>query len=242
LALGQEIVVAHGDDNYPPYEMMQNNKLTGFHVELIKQVAKKLEITVRFKSYPWKRALTMVKNGKVDAVTFVGVNADRSNYIIFTPGNELSFAHTGLVVLASRQSEFNFNGIQLDNLRHFKFGHNLGFIYGNYYDLATLDKSPFTSNEQLFNMLRIQRIDIAVLNAGEFKHRISINDKTTQELVMLDKRVAIANYLGFSKPRKLQALAQRFAKAMVDFKKSPQFLNLMKKYQLEESQVSNFPL
>ncbi len=227
--------MVRGDGDYPPYEMQEGNRLSGFHIELIEAVASKLGIKVRFESYPWKRALTMVKQGKVDAISFVGKNDDRSTYIYFIPGNELSFAHSGLVVLTTRKSEFDFNGIGLANLRHFKFGHNLGFIYGDYYDKAQLDKSPFNSNEQLFNMLRITRIDIAMMNAGEFNHRLSIHDKTTKELTMLDKKVAIANYIGFSKVKKQQALAQKFAKAMMAFKRSPALLSLMKKYQLEPS-------
>jgi len=238
--MGQEILVVRGDGNYSPYEMQEGSKLSGFHIELIETVANRLSIKVRFESYPWKRALTMVKQGKADAISFVGKNIDRSQYIYFTPGNELSFAYSGLVVLTSRKSEFHFNGRQLANLKHFKFGHNLGFIYGDYYDKAQLDKSPFNSNEQLFNMLRIKRIDIAMMNAGEFNHRLSVNNKTIKKLIMLDKKVAIASYIGFSKVKKHQALALKFAKAMMIFKRSLALLVLMKKYQLEESQVANF--
>ncbi len=115
-----------------------------------------------------------------------------------TKGNELSFAYSGLVVLTDRKSEFNFNGKALTHLKHFKFGHNLGFIYGDYFDKAQLNKFPFNSNEQLFNMLRIKRIDIAMMNAGEFSHRLSVNDKTIKKLTMLDKKVAIASYIGQS--------------------------------------------
>jgi len=240
LALGQEIVVVRGDGNYSPYEMQEGNTLRGFHIELIETVANSLGIAVRFESYPWKRALTMVKQGKADAISFVGKNTDRSQYIFFTPGNELSFAYSGLVVLTSRALEFNFNGRQLSNLKHFKFGHNLGFIYGDYFDKAQLDKYHFNSNEQLFNMLRIKRIDIAMMNAGEFNHRLSVNDKTIKKLTMLDKKFAMANYIGFSKVKKRKALALQFAKAMMAFKRSPALGLLMKKYQLEESQVVNF--
>jgi len=240
LALGQEIVVVRGDGNYAPYEMQQGNKLRGFHIELIETVANELGIMVRFESYPWKRALTMVKQGKADAISFVGKDIARSQYIYFTKGNELSFAYSGLVVLTDRKSEFNFNGKALTHLKHFKFGHNLGFIYGDYFDKAQLNKFPFNSNEQLFNMLRIKRIDIAMMNAGEFSHRLSVNDKTIKKLTMLDKKVAIASYIGFSKVKKQQALAVKFAKAMMLFKRSPALLLLMKKYQLEASQVANF--
>ncbi len=242
MALSQEIVVVRGDGNYPPYEMQVANKLSGFHIELIEVVANTMGIKIRFESYPWKRALSMVKKGEVHAISFVGKDDDRSKYIFFTPGNEISFAHSGLVVLVSRKSEINFDGKQLTSLRHFKFGHNLGFIYGNYYDKAKLDKTPFNSNQQLFNMLRIQRIDIAMMNADEFSHRLSIKDKITKDLTMLDKKVAIANYIGFSRVKGLQGLAQKFSVAMVDFKRTPHFLKLMKKYKLEASQVLNYPL
>jgi len=239
-ALGQEITVVRGSDNYPPYEMEVGNKLTGFHIELITNVANSLDIKVHFNSYPWKRALSMVKSGDVHAISFVGESVNRSKYIIFTPGNELSFSHSGLVVLAPKKSLFHFNGKHLNNLRHHKFGHNLGFIYGGYYDNANLNKTSFNTTEQLLGMLRLGRIDIAIINFGTFKH-LQDNDAMASGLLMLDKKVAFAHYLGFSRAWKLHAMSQKFAAAMQAYKKSSEFFALMKKYQLKKSQVSNFP-
>ncbi len=230
----EEITVVHGTGHYPPYEMQVDGKLTGFHIELIKAVSKRLGLTVHFAAYPWKRALSMVEQGSAHAVSFASVNVKREKYMIFTPGNELSFAYSGLVVLADRKHEFHFNGRDLNNLSHYKFGSNLGFIFGDYYDKAKVNKQTFNSNDQIFNVLRKQRIDIAIMNMNEFKHRQSLQDESTKELVMLDNKVAFANFIGFSKRWKLQKLSQRFANESIAFKKTQEFIDLKKQFNIKE--------
>jgi len=230
----EEITVVHGAGHYPPYEMQVDGKLTGFHIELIKIISKKLNLTVHFEVYPWKRALSMVEHGDAHAVSFASINAKREKYIIFTPGNELSFAYSGLVVLANRKHEFHFNGKDLNNLSHYKFGSNLGFIFGDYYDKAKVNKQTFNSNDQIYNVLRKKRIDIAVMNMNEFMHRQSLQDGSTKELVMLDSKVALASFIGFSKHWKLQKLSQRFAKESMAFKKTQEFINLKKQFNIIE--------
>ncbi len=228
----EEFTVLHGQ--YPPYEMHVNGKLTGFHIEFIRAVSKRLGLTVHFKQYPWKRALSMVEQGAAHAVSFVSVNAKREEYIIFTPGNELSYTYSGLLVLEKRKHEFTFNGKDLNNLSHYKFGSSLGYIFGDYYDEAKLDKHTFTSKGQIFNMLRSRRIDIAVMNFKEFKHSQSLQDGSTKQLVMLKNKVPFSNFLGFSKRWNLQGLSQRFANESIIFKQTKEFINLKKQFNIKD--------
>jgi hypothetical protein len=43
----------------------------------------------------------------------------------------------------------------------------------------------------------------------------------------------LGGYIGFSRPRKLEAVAQRFADAMIAFKQTAQYQELLVKYSLE---------
>ena len=241
-ALSREIIVVRGNDNYPPYEMNVDGQLVGFHIDLIMQVAKTLDMRVRFESYPWKRAIYMVREGLVDAISFISETEHRSEFVIFTPGNELSIAKIALIVLKSKKSIFNFNGHNLKTLSHYTFGHNLGFSYGDFYDKSKLNKKTFNTYDQLFSSLRLERIDLALVDYDAFEHFQMSAQGITHKLVALDKKVAIANYIAFSKKMKLQKLSAKFAKAMLEYKKSEGFFALIKKYKLEASKVSNFPL
>ncbi len=241
-ALSREIIVVRGNDNYPPYEMNVAGQLVGFHIDLITQVAKTLDMRARFESYPWKRAIYMVREGLVDAISFISETEHRSEFVIFTPGNELSIAKIALIVLKSKKSIFNFNGHNLKTLSHYTFGHNLGFSYGDFYDKSKLNKKTFNTYDQLFSSLRLERIDLALVDYDAFEHFQMSAQGITHKLVALDKKVAIANYIAFSKKMKLQKLSAKFAKAMLEYKKSEGFFALIKKYKLEASKVSNFPL
>jgi polar amino acid transport system substrate-binding protein len=233
------MVVVRGSESYPPYEMQIEGQLAGFHIDLIKAVAKALGVTVGFESYPWKRAMYMVREGLVDAISFISKNDDRSEFVTFTPGNELSFANVALIVLESKKSRYHFNGHSLNTLSDYIFGHNLGFIYGDFYDKLTLNKKPFNTYEQLFSNLRLERIDIALVNYDVFNTFKMVAQPITYKLTALDKKVAVANYIAFSKRGNQQQFSVKFSKAMMAYKKSKDFLKLIKKYKLKELTVLN---
>jgi len=230
MASSQELLVVRGDGDYSPYEVEVDGKYIGFHLELTKSVAKSLDIKVTFRSYPWKRALAMVESGKADAITYVAINPDRERYIVFTEGNELSWGALGLVVSAERKKEFYFNGQDLDSLKHYEFGHLLGYSYGELYDTAALNKHAFATAEQLFGTLRLRRIDIAMMNRDEFQHKKASDNESVEGVVMLEQVLKMANYIGFSRSRGLNAFSERFAKAMLEYKKTQPFIELQRKY------------
>ncbi len=226
----REIEVVRGDGDYSPYEMVIEGKLTGFHIELAEVIAKQLNIKLIFESLPWKRALAMVENGLVDAITYVGKNPRRERYIIFTPGNELSWAVFGLVLLDKRKNEIQFSNDDLASLSRYKIGQLLGYSYGNEFDTSSLVRSFFNNNDQLIGMLRTKRIDIAILNKEEYQNQNYNEDRDQPKLAVLDNLIGTGNFIGFSRKLKLEGLSKQFSKALINFKKTPEFRDLQKKY------------
>lgn len=96
------LTIARGNGQHPPFEVSQQNKLEGFHIDLVRSVAKMADISIRFKSYPWKRALQMVKYGKADAITYVGKTPKREKFIDFDNNNIISSAINHFIVHADR--------------------------------------------------------------------------------------------------------------------------------------------
>lgn len=89
-AASQPVVILRGDGHYPPDEMLVNGELSGFHIEVIRAVARQLALEIRFESVPWARAQYMLKNGQGDALSFLAHNKERAQYAVFLPGNILS--------------------------------------------------------------------------------------------------------------------------------------------------------
>ena len=69
LVVQQELLVVIGKGNWAPYEMKIYGKLTGFHVGTVREVAAVMNIKLTIKTVPCVRALKMVKQGGVDAIT-----------------------------------------------------------------------------------------------------------------------------------------------------------------------------
>ena len=230
VASGQELLVVRGDGNYSPYEMEQDGTLTGFHIELLKVVAKQLDINLTFQSLPWKRALAMVENGTADAISYAGESAARKKYIVFTKGNELSWVIMDLVILKRRRNEIIAGDEGLASLAKYQFGQMIGYSYGEEYDNANLKKKIFNKTEQLVGMLRNERIDIAIVNRYEFKDKAFNKNPESEKLVLLGKVIEIAAFIGFSKKRGHYKLSKKFAKALENYKQSKAFIALQKKF------------
>ncbi|MEH6345619.1 MAG: transporter substrate-binding domain-containing protein [Bermanella sp.] len=230
FASGQELLVVRGNGNYSPYEMEQDGTLTGFHIELLKVVAKQLDINLTFQSLPWKRALAMVENGTADAISYAGESAQRKEYIIFTKGNELSWVIMDLVILNKRRNEIVAGDKGLSSLEKYQFGQMIGYSYGEEYDNANLKKKIFNKTEQLVGMLRNERIDIAIVNRYEFKDKGFNKNSESEKLVLLGKVIEIAAFIGFSKKRDHYELSKKFAKALDNYKQSKAFNALQKKF------------
>lgn len=60
----QEVTIL-ADDSYPPYSFVENGKLQGMYVDIVKEAAKLLppHYKVKVVAYPWKRALHELKQG-----------------------------------------------------------------------------------------------------------------------------------------------------------------------------------
>ena len=230
LSYSQEIHVVRGNGDYSPYEMVRNDELIGFHIELTHIIAKQLDIELVYESLPWKRALAMVEKGLADAITYVGKNARRDRYIIFTPGNELSWAVFGLVVLDSRKNDIHFSNNDFTSLSSYKVGQLLGYSYGDQFDSSSLKRSFFNENDQLIGMLRTKRVDIAILNKEEFDNKKYNQDRDKAKLAVLNNVIGSGNFIGFSRKLKHEGLAKQFSRTMLKFKRTQQFIDLQKKY------------
>jgi len=68
-ATAQEVIIL-ADDSYPPYSFVENGKVKGIYVDIVKEAAKLLDpyYKVSFIAYPWKRALHEIKEGTAFAI------------------------------------------------------------------------------------------------------------------------------------------------------------------------------
>lgn len=233
----ETLLVVRGNSLWPPNEMMVDGKLSGFHIEQVQIVAAKLNIEVVFASYPWKRALEMVKTGQADAITYVAKNHARAKFIHFFSGNTLSSTTHHLIKHKARK-DIAFSG-DVSTLSDYKIVHISGYSYGAKFDNATyLNKTPLNTIEQIIKLIQRQRYDLGIVDLADLQGSMSADQ--LQDIKFLQPPLYSKSvYIGFSKLRRSRQFAERFATAMDTFKASEEYLALQKKYGLYRPKKSN---
>lgn len=224
--------IVRPEGNWPPKEMVVDGYLTGIHIELIREAADRLNLSVTFIAFPWPRAIDMVKTGRADAITFMSPTEERKRFGYFLTGNILSTAPVGLVTLKETALRIGFSG-DLRALELYKIGTIRGYSYGDAFDHATwLQKdSGATNDRQLLRKLQAGRFEIV----AAYIHDISYQAQTMGilgDIKMLRPYLSQgqANYLVFSKANHHASLAQRFADTLIAFKSTPRYRELLKKF------------
>jgi len=108
------------------YKDEAQTQLTGSTVELVQDVARRLNRTVSFTLVPWKRALALVERGKVDAICCAGVSEERATFLHFP---ELHITSEENVLFVKKGSAIQIDNIY-SNVSSIKLGAMLGYIYG----------------------------------------------------------------------------------------------------------------
>ena len=229
ISLSEPLVILRGDDNYPPDEMVVDGKLTGFHIELIEAVAQQADIDVRFESVPWKRAQQMIKNGQGDAISFISINNERSDYAIFLKKNMLSCVDHFLAYHPNHTADVAFNG-KLSELAGHTIGVQHGYSYGQQFDDAqNIKKVVFKNHQHMAELLENGRIDLALINPVDYQNLIQ--QPAYSQLAVLDMPLTTTKvFLAFSKVKEHEKLAENFAKVMSDFRQTEKYHQLVQKY------------
>lgn len=219
-----------GDDNWPPYEMVEGGFLTGFHVELIRTVAKRIDVKIEFQTVPWLRAMHMVKLGHADAITYVAKNTERLEFIQFDKYNALSGADHYLIKRKD-SPEVNFSG-EIKNLAPYSIAHISGYTFGDEFDSAKfIEKTSVKTPEQVIHLVSKDWCDLGVISPvdiEDFESNKLMNNIEVIEPALYSSTV----YLGFAKRKADQALIDKFTAEMKAFKATSEYQALRGKYKL----------
>jgi polar amino acid transport system substrate-binding protein len=235
----ETLTIVRGDGFWPPYEWTEHTELKGFHIDLIEAVATTLQIKIQIESYPWKRAIKMVKDGNADAITFITRTKEREKFLYYMKGNQLHLSKAGLIMLKGNKHNINFTG-DLSQLRKFTICAQFGHYYGEKFEQATyLDVDDGAkSSEQLIKKLINGRCELAV--GYRYVKEVAEKKGLGSDLVNLTPHLSVhPMYIAFSKPRHREKIAFLFSEAMTFFKSTPAYRALIKKYNLAKSRQVN---
>ncbi len=230
----RDLIIVRGDGFWPPYEWAENGVLKGFHIDLLREVAAELHLQVHFKSYPWKRAINMVKSGEADAITYLARTAEREQFALYLEGNQLHLARIGFFTLKKREHTIHYSG-DLEQLQNSRICTQYGQTYGTAFEQATyLMKDEVRTEEQVLKMLLAGRCDIAVGYLDDYKIAVQQKGLEKDIVFLIPYLSEHPMYVTFSKAKKHEKLATRFAEGMKVFKNKFRYQELLKKYNISE--------
>jgi cystine transport system substrate-binding protein len=151
-------IVVGTEGTYKPftYHDEKTNELTGFDVEVAKEIGKRLGVKVEFKELPWDSMLTSLETGKVDiVVNQVGIKPERLKKFDFSIPYTVSYAQ---IVVHKDNNEIK--GIQ--DVKGKKAGQTPTSNYGA---MAQKAGAILVSYEDMMSAMRdvaAKRIDLSI--------------------------------------------------------------------------------
>ena len=218
-------------DPWPPYVYLEKGKPVGIDVDIALSVLSTLGIEGKIIIMPWKRSLAQVKSLRADAILSAAITEHRKEFLYFPPeaissGSTVFFVHTeNMTKLHS-----------LKDLEGLRIGAMLGYKY-----CPELDDTPLllsaarvSSLRQSFNMLLNKHVSavVEVDAVGFYKAKeMGITDKIS---IMRGSRFCtVENHLAFSKKPGYDLRAQEFGEALVRFKLTDEYKNILVKYGMD---------
>ncbi len=214
-------------DIWPPYQIQENNKIKGFSARLVTEVLKRMNVPIAvMEAYPWKRALSMMEQGKADALFSANYSQARTSFAYYPKEPLIS---TLWVLWVRKNDGLSYNG--LADLKGKHIGIVRGYIYTpSFSEYINHNARPelVTDDETNFKKLNFGRIDYTVAELGNgnhivrtmgFKNIIPLKDKPIREDGL---------YIIFSKSRIKESWVNRFSDELKKIKLEPFYNNLKK--------------
>lgn len=192
-------------------EAQSNGKVIGLGADLTHRIAREMDVDINITLYPLKRAHLIMKRGQADAIIGPYKSKNREAYLDFS---NFHFYEDEILFYGLKKSQINWKG-DFSKLRGLKIGAIRGWSLGEDFNKNSqrLDIIFLNNIDQLFTMLKLKRIDIAIAHNREASRLLSLNENKAK-IKSLSPRITLnKGYFGFSKKKELKGFKERFEAA-----------------------------
>jgi len=155
--------------HFPPRKIMLEDKVSGIDADILREVARRLDMKIKFVPCPWMRCQRLVKEGKVDFMTSAVWTNERDDYAHFINPPYVTNSTFQFYVL----KDANVNIRKYDDLYKYKVGDVRGAVKFERFDNDEKIKKYFiTADEQLLKVLVANRVDAIVGQESQFDYMI----------------------------------------------------------------------
>ena len=100
-AAQKKVITVGADTTFPPFEMEEHGKITGFDIDLIQAIAKKEGLTVKLQTMDFQGLIPAIQTGTIDvAVAGITITDQRAKVVDFSH----PYYHSGLSLLVKKDS------------------------------------------------------------------------------------------------------------------------------------------
>jgi len=187
--------------NFPPYEYIENDKPAGILVNIVQTIFKRADQSLTLKFFPFKRALSLAKNGKIDGLFNFYKNSERLKSFDYSE----PIINNSLVFFVRKDSILNYS--KLSDLKGLTIGVMRGYTYGPGFDNnPDFKREETNTHESNLKKLMIGRIDAYPCDkmVGIFS---AMKEKVMGELKILPNPLKIMfGHIGFTKGKHKDAI------------------------------------
>ncbi|MCX4026239.1 amino acid ABC transporter substrate-binding protein [Endozoicomonas sp. SM1973] len=154
----KELVVATSE--FSPWKIVEEGELKGIDGELIKDIASRLGLKIKYSECPFKRCLALMKSGLVDIMTGLLKRSDREVYIQYIEPYYVNKKTSKIFYLLKGNGHLI---KKYEDIYRLKVGVKIGVRYFNKFDEdSKIKKNAVTDVIQNLRMLEAGRIDAIV--------------------------------------------------------------------------------
>lgn len=218
--------------NYPPFEYVENGKLTGPGYDMIVEAFKRADIEIQVEILPWARILEFVELGKKDVIVDAYKSSERAEFLDFSSTIYVSYPE---VLYVRKNSNITFDGTS-ESLKGLKIGANRDFYHGELFEEAL--KNNLIELEEIhepkinFEKLLNNRIDAVI-------ETIPLGEQLLKEMNLEDEIIALSpalqdnySYLGFSKKNNLKPIIEKYDEAIKSMEEDGTIDKIFESYDL----------
>ncbi len=219
--------VGIGTGYSPFYFFDDNKKPTGICIEVINHVAKQLNISIQFSSYPWNRMIYNGKEGYVDAIMPLFKTSEREQFLIF-PKNAIIMEDNSFFTLKS--NTLSFSG-DLNDITNRHIGVIENYSYGEAFDKKNMQqKTMAESGDQLIQLVLNKRVEMGIGNTMVITYLANKRDVADKIKFLSPSVIESPLYIGFSKKKVSVEFVTQFSKSLKHFKSTKDYSAIIKRY------------
>ena len=220
-----------GTDDWPPYEMKIDGKITGYATEVIQSTLKQMYIDTKIQIYPWVRAENLVFSGTIDALFSSSKSEIREKHCYF-PDEPL--LESAWVIFIRKEDQGKLSYRSFEDIK----GKTVGVVRSYSY---TPEFWNFIKTKGKYEEVATDQVNFKKLLGKRFNYLVceyAVGLAIAKSFNASNKVFAFTNapikktglYIMFSKKNLTSDFVNLFSKELKSFKGTSEFQVIHKKY------------